>query len=256
MNDVGLAAAQTRYSLRGFLRDPRAMVLTVIMPIFLVVILNTVFRGETRFAGLRVPFGAYYTASIAAYVVMMTGFGSLLVSVTAARERGLLKRFRGTPMPSWVYLTSEIAQNIAVVVATVAVLVAVGVAFYHVDLSWHLCIGLAVYVVAGTACFSALGLAATGFCTTPDAASALGPFSTVVLSFISGVFVPVALMPTWLVDIGKVFPLEHVARGLQTAFLVPGSTGVTAVDLSVLAAWCAAGLLVALRTFQWEPVGT
>jgi len=256
MNDVSLAAAQTRYSVRGFLRDPRALVLTVIMPVFLVVILNTVFRGETRFAGLRVPFGAYYTASIAAYVVMMTGFGSLLVSVTAARERGLLKRFRGTPMPSWVYLASEITQNVVVVVATVIVLVAVGVAFYRVHLSAQLLAGLAVYVVGGTACFSALGLAATSFCTTPDAASALGPFSTVVLSFISGVFVPVALMPSWLVDIGKVFPLEHVAHGLQTAFLVPGSTGITAIDLGVLTAWCAAGLLVAMRTFRWEPTGT
>jgi ABC-2 type transport system permease protein len=185
----------------------------------------------------------------------MTGFGSLLVSVTAARERGLLKRFRGTPMPSWIYLAAEILQNILVVAATVVVLVAVGLAFYHVHLSWHMVVGLVVYVLVGTACFSALGLAATKVCTTTDAASAFGPFSTVVLSFISGVFVPVAIMPTWLVDVGKVFPLEHVAHGLQTAFLVPGSTGITAVDLTVIAAWGIAGLLVAMRTFRWESLG-
>lgn len=255
MSDLVLTVVQMRYSLRGFLRDPRAILLTVIMPIFLVLILNTVFRGHTRFEDLKVPFGSYYTASITSYVVMMTGFGSLLVSVTAARERGLLKRFRGTPMPSWVYLASVILQNIVVVGATVIVLVVVGVLFYRVHLSSNMIEGLVAYVLAGTACFSSLGLAATRICTTTDAASAFGPFSTVVLSFISGVFVPVALMPNWLVDVGQFFPLEHVAHGLQSAFLVPGSTGITAHDLGILAAWCVAGLLVAVRTFRWEAIG-
>jgi ABC-2 type transport system permease protein len=256
MNDLGLTAVQTRYSLQGFLRDPRALILTVIMPVFLVLILNTVFRGRTTFDGLRVPFGSYYTASITSYVVMMTGFGSLMVSVTAARERGLLKRFRGTPMPGWVYLSSEILQNVVVVAATVIVLVAVGMLFYRVRLSGNMVEGLVVYVLVGTACFSSLGLAASRVTTTTDAASAFGPFSTVVLSFISGVFVPVALMPSWLVSVGKVFPLEHVAHGLQSAFLVPGSTGITAMDVGVLAAWGVAGMLVAMRAFRWDAIGT
>jgi ABC-2 type transport system permease protein len=140
------------------------------------------------------------------------------------------------------------------VVITVAVLVAVGALFYHVKVSGHTLVGLVVYVVLGTACFCALGLAVARICPTTDTASAIGPFSTVVLSFLSGVFIPVAIMSAWLLDIGKVFPLEHLARGLQTAFLVPGSTGITATNLGVIAAWGAAGLLVAARTFRWEPL--
>jgi ABC-2 type transport system permease protein len=252
MNDLKLTITQTRYGLRGFLRDPRALLITVAMPIFLVVILNTIFRGDTRFGGMRVPTGAYYTASITAYVVMMTGFGSLLLSVTAARERGLLKRFRGTPMPGWVYIASQILQVLAVVTVTVVALIAVGLGFYHVSLSGHMVIGLVTYVLVGTACFSSLALAASRLCTTNEAAGAFGPFSTVVLSFFSGVFVPVALMPTWLVDAGKVFPLEHVAHGLQTSFLLPNSSGVSASDVGVLVAWGIVGLLVAVRTFRWE----
>lgn len=254
MNDVSLSIAQTRYSLRGFLRDPRALVISVIMPLFLVVILNTIFRGKTEFDGVRVPVGSYYTASISAYVVMMTGFGSLLLSVTAARERGLLKRFRGSPMPSWVYLVSQIVQMLVVVLATVVVLVAVGVAFYGVRPSGRVVVDLLVYVIVGTAAFCALGLATTRFCVTTDAASALGPFTTVVLSFISGVFVPVALMPKWLVDLGKFFPLEHLAHGLQTAVLLNSGGGISYSDLAIVAAWGFVGLLAALRLFRWEPL--
>jgi len=256
VSDIALAAAQTRYALRGFLRNPRALIFTVIMPVFLLLLLSAIFHGTTRFAGLSVPAASYYTASIVAYQIMTAGFSSLLISVTTAREGGLLKRFRGTPMPSWVYLVAEIGRTIAVAVVTVAVLTAVGVLFYHVRLSGHMLVGLTVYVVVGTGCFCALSLALARICTTIDSASAIGPFSTVVLSFLSGVFVPVAIMPTWLLDIGKVFPLEHLARGLQTAFLLPGSTGITAANLGVITAWGAGGLLVAVRTFRWEPLAS
>ncbi len=255
MSDVALAAAQTRYQLRGFLRNSRALLFTVIMPVFLLLLFNAIFHGHTDFQGRKVPAAAYYTASIVAYEVMLTSFGSLLISVTTTREAGLLKRFRGTPMPSWIYLTAEIGQTTVVVVLTVAVLVAVGAVFYHVALSAHLLAGLVVYVLVGTASFCALGLAATSVCPTTDTASAIGPFATVVLAFVSGVFIPVAVMPAWLLDLGKVFPLEHLARGLQTAFLVPGSTGITAANVGVIAAWGVGGLLVARRTFHWEPMG-
>jgi len=253
MSDLALAAAQTRYALRGFFRDPRAIIFTVIMPVFLLVLFNAIFHGSTRFAGQSAPSDAYYTASIVAYQIMLAGFASLLVAITTDRERGLLKRFRGTPMPSWVYLVSQIGQSVAVVATTVAVLVAVGAAFYHVKISGHTMVGLIVYVVVGTASFCALGLAMARVCTTTDSASAIGPFSSVVLSFLSGVFIPIAVMPAWLLDLGKVFPLEHLARGLQTAFLVPGSTGITATNLGSTAAWGALGLVIAVRTFRWEP---
>jgi len=114
-------------------------------------------------------------------------------------------------------------------------------------------IGLAVYTVTGTACMCALGLASTRVCATTDAASVAGPFITLILGFISGVFIPVSMMPTWLLDAGKLFPLEHLARGLQQAFAVPGSTGITAIDLAALAGWGAAGLGAALASFRWEP---
>ena len=255
MGDVKLALTQTRYALRGFLRQRSTISFTVAMPVVLLVLFNMIFHGKTtEFYGQPVPVGSYYTAAMVAYEVMIMGFGSMLISVTTDRERGLLKRFRGTPMPSSVYLVAEIGQTIVVVAASVVVLVGVGAIFYHVKMSGDLLIGLVVYVVLGTASFCALSLAMTRICSTTDSASAIGPFSTVILAFISGVFIPASQIPTWLLDIAQVFPLEHLARGLQTAFLTPGSTGITAANLAVIAAWGLGGLLVAVRTFRWEPL--
>ena len=253
MSDVALAAAQARHALKGFLREPRAFIFTVILPLFLLVILNGIFHGKSSFFGLRVPFAVYYTPAIISYQIMLAGYSSLLIAVTTERERGMLKRLRGTPMPSWVFLTGEIIRTTVVAAVSVVVLVAVGSGVYHVPIGAHTAIGLAVYTVTGTACMCALGLASTRVCATTDAASVAGPFVTLILGFISGVFIPVSMMPTWLLDAGKLFPLEHLARGLQQAFAVPGSTGITAINLAALAAWGAAGLAAALVGFRWEP---
>lgn len=255
MSDAGLAVTQTRFALRGYMRDSSALVFTALFPVILLLLFNAIFKGTTKFDGRDVPSGAYYTASIISYVITLVSFGSLLSRITTARERGLLKRFRGTPMPSWVYLVSEIGRTVVVVYATVALLVAVGAIFYRVHLSAHLLIGLVIYVALGVTCFCALALALTGVCKTADSASAIGPLAATILSFLSGVFIPAFLMPTWLIDIGKVFPLEHVARGLQSAFLIAGSTGVNVVNVGVLALWAVVALVVATRSFRWEARG-
>lgn len=256
MSDLSLAFAQTRYAVRGFVRDPSALGFTVFFPILLLLLFNAIFHGNTTFNGVHVRAPSYYTASIVAYDIMLVSFSSLVIRVTTNRERGLLKRFRGTPMPSWVYLFSEIARTIVVVALTVGVLVAVGAIFYHVRLSLDMLLGLLTYLLVGVICFSAMALALTRACTTADAASAIGPLLSTILAFLSGVFIPVAVMPTWMLDLGKVFPLEHLARGLQVGILVRGSTGITLSDLGIMALWGALGLIVAVRTFRWEPLAT
>ena len=95
MSDVALAVTQTRYALRGYTRDRSALVFTAIFPLILLLLFNAIFKGNTQFDGRNVPSGAYYTASIISYVITLVSFGSLLSRITTARERGLLKRFRG-----------------------------------------------------------------------------------------------------------------------------------------------------------------
>jgi ABC-2 type transport system permease protein len=251
-----LALRQAHYSLRGYLRESRAVVFTIVMPIFLLFIFNAIFKGHTRFDGVRVPVASYYTAGIIAFQVMLASVGWLLVGVTTDRERGFLKRIRGTPVPNWVYLAGEIGKTVTVVGVTVAVLVAIGVLFYHVNFSIQTLVGLVVYTVVGTASMCSIALAGTRICPTTDSATSLGPFATVVLAFISGVFIPVALLPPWLVDISKAFPLEHLAQGLQAAFVIPGSTGISTLNVGVLAVWGTASIVAALFTFVWEPIGS
>jgi len=253
MKDLRLAFFQTRYALTGFLRNPRAFVFTIILPLFLLIILNTIFHGLTKFIGAKTA-ALYYTPAIVSYQILLAGFNSLNVSVVTDREAGMLKRFRGTPMPSWIYLASLIGRTIVVVVCAVVVLVVVGVVFYAVPISADAVVGLVVYTLLGTISMCTLGLAATRACPNVDTATVVGIFPTLVLAFVSGVFVPLALVPGWLVDIGRVFPLEYLAAGLRTAFTTASSTGITAENVGVLVGWGLVGMAVAVRTFEWEPM--
>ncbi|HEY7106672.1 MAG TPA: ABC transporter permease [Acidimicrobiia bacterium] len=259
MSDAGLTLRQTAYGVTGFRRNARAVVFTVLMPIILLVLFASVFTGHTqttKAAGLPLSIDAYFTAGITAYAITLAGFSSLMVAVVTARERGLLKRYRGTPMPSWVFLTAQILQSLVVVVLMSAVLLAIGLAAYDVHLSSRGALAFALYVVIGAATMCALGLAMSRVATTVDAASAIGPFTVVILGFVSGVFIPAEQLPSWLVDVGRVFPLSHLAVGLQRAFspALSGS-GIDAGNLAVLALWGLAGIVIALRSFQWEPLG-
>jgi len=259
MSDAALVLRQAGYGLKSASRNPRVLVFTVAFPIVLLLLFGSIFgkgsNGTTRLdGGGRIDADAYLTAGIIAYAIMMACYSSLAITVTTQRESGQLKRFRGTPVPAWTFIVARIARSIVlVVVMSVALLVLARIAF-DVRTSAAGFAELAVFTVLGTAAMCALGIAITTFTTTTDSASTIAPFSTVILSFISGVFIPVDQLPDSLVQIGKVFPLAHLAAGLQGAF-DQGGVHLSGENVAVLALWGGIGIVVAARTFRWEPHG-
>jgi ABC-2 type transport system permease protein len=114
--------------------------------------------------------------------------------------------------------------------------------------------GVLLTAVVGSATFCVLGYAISTAIGSEDAAQPMVQAIMLPLYFISGVFIPNVNLPTWLQDTAKVFPVQHLADGLHSAF-DPATHGVGIVwsDLGVLALWAAAGLLIALRRFAWTP---
>lgn len=260
MGDLGLVLHLTRYGLIATARIPRTVVFNIVFPILLLVLFNSIFahgsNQVTDFPGGTISLDAYFTAGITAYAITMSAFSSLAISLTSQRESGQLKRLRGTPMPAWVFVSAQILRVVVLVVLMVVVLLAIGHFAFDVDLRGETLPGLVLYVVLGTATMCTLGIALTAVTPTADAASTVAPFGALVLSFISGVFIPVDTLPDWLAEVGRVFPLAHLAEGLQTT-LSPSATGIglSAGNVAVLAAWGIGGLVVAARAFRWEPRG-
>jgi ABC-2 type transport system permease protein len=260
VSDRRIVIAQARTAITVALRTPRALVFTIAFPIVMLVLFNSIFihsgdNTTTLPNNLQLDASAYFTAGIVAYSVALSTFTTLAVSLTTQRERGQLKRYRGTPMPPWTFIVGQIARATAQALAMTALLLAVGAIVYGVPVPGSTFPAFVLYVVLGTATLCSLGIALTPFTPTPDAASTIAPFSVVMLAFFSGIWIPVDQLPNWLETVGKVFPLYHLALGLQTS-LAPGASGsgLEFENVLVLAIWALAGVRIASRRFRWEPL--
>jgi ABC-2 type transport system permease protein len=256
MGNLGLVLAQTRYSLLSTSRNPRAVIFTIAFPVILLVLFNEIFIGSgndtTKVAGHTVDASSYFTAGLIAYAVSLLCFTQPLVMLTAQRERGQLKRLRGTPVPSWTFITSQVLRSVVLATVVGSLMLILGVVFWDVNLSAAAVARFVLFLLLGTGALCALGVAMTAFTTTEDTASSIGPFTVVMLSFISGVWIPIDTLPSWLQEVGRIFPLYHVAQGMQ---LSVAGVGIDADDVAALLVWAVVGIVLASRDFKWEPQG-
>ena len=254
-----MALHQCSYDLRAFIRNRQSQFFTLALPILFLVIFASVFggRGHTvPVPGGRISTSVSYVPGIIALGVIAACFGNLVASVTAQRERGVLKRRRATPVPAAAVIAGRVLTAVVVAVVLTAVLLAIGWAAYGAHVPGHTALALVVTVVIGAASFCCMGYALTSSIRSEDAAVPTTQALLLPLYFISGIFVTVTILPHWLADVGAVFPVRHLANALLVAYN-PHTTGLgfAGLDLLIVAAWGTAGLLIALRTFSWLPLG-
>jgi ABC-2 type transport system permease protein len=248
-----LVVHQARFDLLGFLRNRQARFFTLVLPLLFLVIFNGVFGGN-EVGPANLPAKLFYVPGICALAVIAASFINLVISITVLREEGILKRRRATPVPAWVLIAGRTLTAIGVSLVSVIVLLLVGRFAYSVHLPARHIPGFTITVVVGSISFCVLAYAFSTAVKNEDAAQPMVQAVMLPLYFISGVFIPAVTLPAWLRDVAKIFPVQHLADGLQYGFR-PGATGIGLVwsDLGVLALWAGIGLAVALRRFSWLP---
>ncbi len=260
MSAGGLTLRQVSFENRSFWRNPPAAFFTFVFPLMFLVIFNLIFGGDDiPIGGGRTISGStFYVPAIAAFSVITACYTNIGMAVATARDLGILKRARGTPLPPWAYLLARVIHASVIALLLVAVVTVAGALFYDVDAPAGDLPLFILSVVVGAAAFSALGLAVTAVIPTAQAAPAVVNASILPLLFISNVFIPVNQAPEWLETFSKIFPVRHYADAMAAAF-VPDDLGVgrefvfDPTSLIVVAAWGVAGLLLASRFFSWEP---
>ena len=241
---------QLGYQLKLLARTPRAAFSAFLLPVLLLV----AFRLAGSYSGSA---GLALAGGLTAFGVIMTGYATHAGGVVAARERGVLKRLRGSPLPPWAYFTGSILATTALCLlsATVTLLVA---RLLGMQVRLAEAPALLLVTLLGALSWAALGTAVTAFI--PDAGST-GPLLSATylpVVFISGVFVPVSAEPGWLATVAGWLPAEPFIHALSATLQTGGGPGVPmppAGDLLGCALWAAVGLYVALRHFWWEPRG-
>jgi ABC-2 type transport system permease protein len=253
VSGVSLALRQVRWDNRAFWRNPAAAFFTFFFPLLFMVIFNVIFGGGRDMGGgLRVA--DFYTPGIIVFSVITATYTNIAMTVTGARDAGILKRIRGTPLPEWAFLGGRIVHAVLLALLLTVIVAAFGAVFYAVRIPWDRLPALVVTLGVAAASFCALGLAIAGVIPNADSAPAIVQASILPLNFISNVFIDMRGAEPWLDTVSKVFPVRHFADAMLAIYdpRTAGS-GFAWLDLAVIAAWGVAGLVIALRTFTWEP---
>ena len=241
---AGAAWRQFRLERRMFWRNPTAAFFGFLLPLLLLAMFGAVFSGEQDQLDVVVP-------GIAGMSVMAATFVALAYNLTFLRERGILKRLRGTPLPSSAYLAGIAANAIANTVLQVAVVIGAGRAFFGIPWpgDW---LALLVFLAAGVVCFASLGVALSH--AIPNSESAPAYVNAVFLPMImlAGVFYDDEDAPAVLRDLAEAMPLKHLIDGLSGAMVHGEGLADHTVALAMLCLWGAAGVALAVRGFSWD----
>jgi ABC-2 type transport system permease protein len=252
---LGLTARQVRYQNRLFWRTPIAALFTVAFPLMFLVLFNVLLEGSIDVSGGRsLTVVQFYAPSLAVFTVASATYTNLGIRTSIARDDGILKRFRGTPLPAWAYLAGRVVSAVWIALIGVVVMLGVGAGAFGLEIRMETLPAAAVAFLVGSGAFAALGLALAALTPTAEAAPAIANFTILPLAFISDVFLSLADPPGWLDTVGDLFPLKPFVNAFQAPFL-PSSEPPAFEwgSIAVIAAWGVAGSLVALRFFGWEP---
>jgi len=252
MSALHRLAHQARFDLLIFRRNPAATFFTVILPLIFLVIFTSIFGNETLDNGAKVA--TLYVPGILALAITSATAVNLAITMTTRRERGVLKRVRGTPIPPWVFVVAQAISAFVISAVMTAIIVIVGWVLFDVRLFGRGMPSLVITLLVGAGSLAAIGLALTTIIPSEDAAPAVTNAVMLPLYFISDIFVPSEQVPDWITSIAEIFPIIHLSNALQESFdpFVEG-TPMPWRSWLVIAAWGIGAGLVTLRFFRWTP---
>jgi ABC-2 type transport system permease protein len=253
MSALALVAHEFRYDQKQFWRSPASVFFTVMLPLIFLFIFATIF-GNDEVETLNVQTTTYYVPAIISLAVISATTQSLAINLVEARESGVLKRVRGTPLPSLVFIAGRVGNSLVVSILMVLLVAVIGSLVYDVTLPTDTFPSVLVTLAVGAFTFCCIGFALTAVIPSEEAAPAITNATVLPLYFISGVFIPESEIPDGVLHFADAFPVRHFFEAFFEAW-DPNTTGagLAVGDLAIVLAWGVAALIAALLTFRWEP---
>jgi ABC-2 type transport system permease protein len=252
---LALVAHEAKYDLIAAWRNPRARFFTFFFPVLLLVIFSSAFgHGTTIVDGIKVDLPQFYVPGILAMSVITAAYGNIVISMSAARESGVLKRRRATPVPAAALVAGKALSTVVTTISMSAVLLLIARVGYGVGFSAGALVAIAIAVAVGTLAFACLGYAVAGLIGNPDAAQPIVQATMLPLYFISGVWIPTDQLPTGLKHVASIFPIEHLAAAAHLGSVHSSfASALAPKDLLALAIWGVGAAVFAARRFSWLP---
>jgi len=260
---IRLGFSRIGYEVRTYFRQTDGVFFTFLFPLMMLFLFSVIF-SNTSFGrypdGSKVTSAAFYLPAMLAAGILLSGIQNMGTDIAAEKSDGTLKRLGGSPLPVLSYFIGKIGQVFVTGILQAAIIILAAKLLFNVPLptdpqrwltfAW-------VFVLGVTTC-AVLGIALSALPRSGRSATAVIIPITLVLQFISGVYIGFSNLPSWLQSFASVFPLKWLAQGMRYVFL-PNSFKALEVgqswDLSgiviVTAIWLVVGLVLCRVTFRW-----
>jgi ABC-2 type transport system permease protein len=240
-----LIGGQIRYQLRLLLATPGALIIGIGLPVILLVAAQARHSGQAELAAL---------AGFTIFGLTVTAFNTHGIRLIAAREAGILRRWRASPMPPPCYFISQILTSSLFATFTGAATFVLGMLYYGTHVTGE---GAALGIIAlllGAIAWSSLATALTGIVPRVEVAQPTFILIYFPVMIISGALGGIHHLPGWLSTIASYLPAEPLVNAVTHA-LQAGAAGpaLPARDIVLMLAWTVGGLLLAILLFRWDP---
>lgn len=236
---------EARCEVLRILRTPSFALPTLLFPPLFYVLFGIVLASK---GGARPEVATYLLATYGVFGVMGVGLFGFGVNVAIDRQRGLLTLKRALPMPAGAYVFAKMAAAMLFAAICSLTLALLGATLGHVELTPLQWLGLFAVDVLGVLPFCAIGLY-IGMRVGGDGAPAVVNLIYLPMAFLSGLWVPLTMLPAILGTLAPAWPAYHLA---QLALKVVGHDDGrgSLLHLAVLLGFAAVAMLLARRRLR------
>ncbi len=239
-----LVLAETRM----VVRDTAGLIVPVGFPVLLMVMNGLGQDGDQLLPGGSTVMNAIIMPLTVSMVVALVGVVNMPSFLASYRKYGILRRLAVTPARPVMILVAQMLVSLAQVLLGVALMMAIGAAFFGVTLPERLGWSLLVMALLIAAMYG-IGTFIAAVAPTVNSALALGLVAFFLMLALGGGFGPMTTMPEVLQTIGAALPYGAGNAALGAAWA--GGQPETA-HLVTLAVWAVLTGGLAARFFRWS----
>ena len=218
MSSLTIYQKEAWYDLISVWRTPGFVIPALAFPVVFYLFFGVMFSP----AG-SMSHAAYMLVTYSCFGIMGPAMFNFAMNIASDRAQGWLTLKRLSPMPVSAYLLAKMATSLVFAMLIIVLLFSVAAMFGNVRLEQSQWLGLALLLLVGTVPFALIGLL-LGLTLSDKAAPGVVNLLYLPMAFLSGLWLPINLLPQFLQQLAWLWPSYHLSQlGLKLLAMDQGN---------------------------------
>ncbi len=233
-----------------YFRFPIAAFFTLALLPMILIILGAIFGNEPaqQFGGKG--WLDWAVPGFIALVIAISAVMSLPMAMATYRERGILRRYRATPVSPAAVLGAQLVTQFAMTFLGMLLLILIGKVFFNLRFEGNIWSVLAAFTL-GCLSFFSIGMILAGVLPNTRTGTIFGNVLLQPMVYLSGVTIPKEVMSKGMQEAIRFNPLTHVVTLMQGMWQ-GDAWSQHQTEVVVLGAILVVAGIIAVRVFRWE----